>query len=396
MLARYTNEIEERQSFIDGLVQAAQDKGEDLDEGQLELVTRARDRIADVNTRMGPLEEARRISGDSAERIAQLAKYMENEDKKPPGEVQYRSAGGYVLDRWRSGLGQEEATQRLDLFHRAAAHQTTGDNPGLIPQAILGPIVAFVDAARPFVSALGPRQMPGGSWARPKITQHTSVAAQGAEKTELVSQKMTISKLTATPTTYGGYVNISRQDIDFTQPQIMDIVINDLAAQYAILTEDVAIDAATSAATAGPTLPTGVPTTAQVTAAIWTAAGSVYAAAKGAGRVFIVAGPDMLGVLGPLFNPVNPQNAQSPGFEASNFGLGSAGTISGIPVYISAGMLANNMLVMSSAAFEVYEDRIGSLQVVEPSVLGVQVAYAGYFATLSIEATAIIKIVKTP
>ena len=38
------------------------------------------------------------------------------------------------------------------------------------------------------------------------------------------------------------------------------------------------------------------------------------------------------------------------------------------------------MLVLSTAAAEVYEDRIGALQVVEPSVLGVQVAYAGYFA----------------
>ena len=34
-----------------------------------------------------------------------------------------------------------------------------------------------------------------------------------------------------------------------------------------------------------------------------------------------------------------------------------------------------------------YEDRIGSLQVVEPSVLGVQVAYAGYFTWLVVETT---------
>jgi hypothetical protein len=43
----------------------------------------------------------------------------------------------------------------------------------------------------------------------------------------------------------------------------------------------------------------------------------------------------------------------------------------------------------------VYEDRIGSLQVVEPSVLGVQVAYAGYFASLIVEATGIVKVTVT-
>jgi len=57
-------------------------------------------------------------------------------------------------------------------------------------------------------------------------------------------------------------------------------------------------------------------------------------------------------------------------------------------------LAADEMLVLSSAAVEVYEDRIGSLQVVEPSVLGVQVAYAGYYTPLVIEPTGIIKIVK--
>jgi hypothetical protein len=47
---------------------------------------------------------------------------------------------------------------------------------------------------------------------------------------------------------------------------------------------------------------------------------------------------------------------------------------------------------MSTAAAEVYEDRIGSLSVVEPSVLGVQVAYAGLFSPLTIEPLGIIKV----
>jgi hypothetical protein len=72
------------------------------------------------------------------------------------------------------------------------------------------------------------------------------------------------------------------------------------------------------------------------------------------------------------------------------------GAISGIAVVVSAGLNAGTILVLSTAAAEVYEDRIGSLQVVEPSVLGVQVAYAGYFADIVIAAAGIVKITKTP
>src|SRR5580765_8222169 len=105
MLARYVAEIEDRQQFIDSIVEAA--NGKDLSAEQLELVTETRNRIAKVNEMMAPLEEARRISGDSAARIAQLAKFM-GEKPGPPKEVEYRSAGAYVVDYWRAGLGVEE------------------------------------------------------------------------------------------------------------------------------------------------------------------------------------------------------------------------------------------------------------------------------------------------
>src|SRR4029450_1658587 len=107
--------------------------------------------------------------------------------------------------------------------------------------------------------------------------------------------------------------------------------------------------------------------------------------------------PAMLAAIGPVFPPVAAVPSQSPqGFTAADFSSGLVGQISGIPIYVSAGCGASRILVFNSAAAEAYEDRIGSLQVVEPSVLGVQVAYAGYFTPLVIEATGIIKITKTP
>jgi hypothetical protein len=334
------------------------------------------------------------MGSESRAKIAELAPFMR--EQPAPKDIEYRTAGEYVLDSWRAGLGDGEARGRLEIYNRAAAHQTTADNPGLIPSPILGPVVNFIDASRPLVSALGPRQLPGQNWSRPKVTQHTSVATQSAEKTELVSQKLLITKLSGVAQTWGGYVNVSRQDIDFTQPGVMDIVIQDLAAQYAIQTEQAASTAFAAAATAGTTLPTGANTADQIAGALWAAAGAIYAGTKGIGNVFAVVPPGLLGAWGSLFAPYGPMNQQGQGFSAANFSTGLAGVIAGIPVYVSTAIAANTGLVMSSAAAEVYEERIGSLQVVEPSVLGVQVAYAGYFTPMVIEATGIIKITKTP
>ena len=209
---------------------------------------------------------------------------------------------------------------------------------------------------------------------------------------------MIIGKVPVTAITYGGYVNVSRQDIDWTQPAIMDIVINDLAAQYAQRprTRGDALVAGGDRRAARPRSRPGRRPPPPCRRALDGGRHGVHRD-QGPGPADLAVSPDMLGLLGPLFPPVNPQNAQSAGFTAADFGTGAIGTISGIPVVVSAQLATGTMIVVSTAAAEVYEDRIGSLQVVEPSVLGVQVAYAGYFAAADhVSATGIQKIVKTP
>jgi HK97 family phage major capsid protein len=394
MLARISGEIAEKQTFIDGVVEAAEKEGRDLSSQEMEMVTRARTRQGELNEQAKPMQQATEIAIESQRRIAEIGRLIGDQQEERPREVEYRSAGEYVMDRWRAGLGMQECVNRLEMYHRAAAHQTTADNPGLLPESIIGPVINFVDESRPLTTALGVRQLPSGSFHRPQVTQHTNVAEQSSgEKTELVSRKMVIGKLDIVPKTYGGYVNVSRQDIQWSQPQILDIVIQDLAGYYAQVTEAALGTALVAAATAGTDLP-ATPTAADVSGALWAAAAAVYTATKGQGTLIIAAPPSMLSLIGPLFAPINPQNAYSTGFNAGQFGTGAMGAISGIQVVVSAGLAADEMLVLSSAAAEVYEDRIGSLQVVEPSVLGVQVAYAGMYAPVVISGAGIIKIVK--
>lgn len=395
MIRRLQKELEERTAAMQGIIATAQDGERDLNKAESETLAGLRDRITQLRSQLGELEASADLAGEVATRMKQFDQAITMARRNGDREIEYRSAGAWMLETYRAANGDRQAQERIELFYRVAAHQKTADNLGIIPDPIIGNVISFIDAARPLVSFVGPQDMPAATWHRPKVTQYPSVAVQGSaggasdEKTELTSQKMLITRLNASAITYGGYVNVSRQNIDFSSPQALDIVINGLAAQYAIETE-AALAAELAATAADPVGYGATPTAASVASALWTAAARVYAAVKGQGRLAIAVAPDTLGVFGPLFLPVNPQNAASAGFNAGNFGQGIMGSISGIPVIMSAGLGAGEAFLFSTAAIEAFEQRVGTLQATEPSVLGMQVAYAGYFTPLTIEDAGIV------
>lgn len=395
MIRRLETELREKQTFANEIISRAQAAERDLNEDEKGLISETRGRIEAIKSQLDTIEDVTRVSFESANRARQVGQVIESmRGKATASPVEYRSAGQYVMDMYSAALGHREPAERLEMFHRSAQHQKTSDNLGVIPDPIVGEVINFIDAARPIVSVLGPRDLPAATWHRPKVTQHTSVAVQGSagaasdEKSELVSQKLTISRLTANAVTYGGYVNVSKQNIDFSQPSVLDIVINDLAAQYAIETE--AATAAAIAAVGTTAVDYDASSQNSIAGAVWSAAASAYNAVKGQGRLVLVVAPDVLSTFGPLFAPYGPQNQQGTGFNANAFGQGALGSISGVPVHMSAGLGAGEAFLLSTAAIEVYEQRVGTLQVVEPSVLGVQVAYAGYFTPLTINAAGIV------
>jgi HK97 family phage major capsid protein len=393
MIARFEAEMEERNALIEGCIAAAQDAGRDLNSQEMEMIGAARDRNGKIIAQLEPLREASKIAIESRKRTRDLNAELESARTRlgQPGNVEYRSAGQYVADKYLAMMGDEGAQNRTEVFHRVAAHQTLADNPGLLPESIVGPIVNFVDGSRPIVSTVGPTDLGTGSWAYAKVTQHSQVDVQSAEKAEMASRKMTITKTAITAPTYGGYVNVSRQDISRTSPAILDMVINDLATQYAIQTEAACATAMTTAATTGPIIPV-TPTAANVATAIYGAAGSVFTATQGQGRIVIALSADQLGIVAPLFPGVNPQNAFSTGLPAGDLAFGPVGAVSGLSVVLSAGLATDTILVFSTSAVRCFEARYGALQVVEPSVWGVQVGYAGDFQTVVVQATGVVRV----
>lgn len=391
-IRRHEATIQEKLAFIEELAAKAEKANRMLSDQEKDLIKGAQAEVGELEAELKLHAETSRIAIESRNN---LRKYdQELGDARRAGAtngIEYRSAGAYLIESWKAAVGDRQAAERLDIFHRAAAHQTTVDNPGVVPDPIVGEVLNFIDAARPAVTAFGPRPVPGGpTFYRPKVTQNTLIAKQTAQKAELASQKMLISRLPVNVDTYGGYVNVSKQDVDWSRPQIMDLVIEDLAAQYAIETEEAFVNLLVASGTADGSIGAGADATA-INRAVWTAAGLASVATKNIGSLVMIVSATDLGKVAPAFTtPINP--TQTSGFNAGNFGSGLMGNIAGIPVYMSTALAAGTAIVARTSAAEVYDQRNGTLSAVEPSVLGTQVAYYGYFGAVLTQAGGIQKL----
>jgi HK97 family phage major capsid protein len=310
------------------------------------------------------------------------------------------TAGDYMHDVIHSHQGDYEARERIA---RAIQNEITSDVPGIVPTPIIGDIINIINASRPIVTALRSYAMPqyGSSFTRPKVVQHTQVGEQTAQKTELPSRKFTVNPINVNKMTLGGAIDVAFQVIDWTSPSALNAISNDLADQYAIQTESVAASLMTAAGTANVAnaITTVTPlTAAKVTAALASAAAKVYAGSKTFPDM-ILASPDMWAMLAgtsdttgrPLMMAGSPQNSQG------NLVLTAAtGSILGLPIVVSPALPTGSLYVVASKFAEVYEDRKGALRVVEPKLLGWEIAYYGYFAGLVTENTAVVQVILTP
>lgn len=262
-------------------------------------------------------------------------------------------------------------------IERATAHQMTTDNVGLIPRPILGPVVSMLDATRPFISSVTNRPLPTGKFDRPKVTQHVAIGKQAVEKDLTASQKMTIGNLPVTAATYAGHLNISRQDVKWTSPAILQIVFDDFAAIYADQTDaDACAQFVASVVAAG--VDAGA-TYGDLLVALYGAAGATYSAGNGLPDTLWVA-PNVWAQLGGMLT--QPGGAAAfPGLSIRN---PSSGSPLGLDLVVDHHFAADTAILGPARLAEWYEDVDGLLQVQEPDVLGQMVGYAGYGAFLNV------------
>jgi hypothetical protein len=343
------------------------------------------------------------LDGRQARSLPQSPRPFRRTSLVPEG-CPHRSAGAYLVDHLAArGIStstpDHQALARIartkSLETRAVDNQTTADTPGILPTPIVGPIISLIDANRPLVTSLGAKPAPTGgkTFTRPKVTQHTAVGPQTAEKTELPSQKMIIGYLPFTKGTFGGTVDISRQDVDWTSPPAWDALLGDLAAVYSQQTEAAVAAAFPAAATGGP-VPVAANTLKDWVGALYLAGAHSYSASQAMpNRVWISL--DVWAQLGSLVDI--DRNATPPGGNLDT-AMGSSdlasfrGDVLALPRIVVPTFPDGTCIVGNSLCYEVYEEVIGLLSVVEPSILGITVAYGGYVAYGAIEAAGLVKV----
>jgi HK97 family phage major capsid protein len=384
MLKKLREEYDNKLSFMEGLTETAVKENRDMTTNELELVTRSQDRIAALKAQIDVLAVDVSISAESQKRLDTISSAVTSPNSATGG-VEYRSAGHFLQDYLRSLIGEGEqrveASDRIKRYQRAAAHITTGEFTGVFPQALVGPVVNLINTSRPLVSALGPIGVPSGpSFRRPVLNDPniaTGVAPQVNQKDELVSKQFTITSSNVDLVTLGGYVNVSRQLLDWGVAS-MDTIVRQLAARYAYAVERAAV-AELGESTGHEPLPADADSAATIQA-IYNAAAKVYEA-TGSLPTILAAGPlgwARLGGLSDLggrqiFPFMAPANA---GGQMSADSL--AGNPVGLRLVVTPGITDNTYWVLNDMALEVYEQVVGQLSIVEPSVLGVQVSFSGY------------------
>jgi HK97 family phage major capsid protein len=392
VLERFRTERAEQLANMDTLLNNVEDR--DLVDAERNVLVASQQRIAELDAQIEPLASLEAMRDAHRETVGALPRPA---DHAQPRRAEldnrgfdYRSPGHFLVDYMRANSildrnqRDEQAAARI---YQARADQTTADTAGLLPTPLIGPVVNLIDANRPLIASLGGARALGGiagtSFGRPKITVHTQVGPQAGEKTALPSRKMTIISMPFTKATHGGYVDISRQDIDWTSPSAWDILVRDLADQYAIETETtVAADFVTKATgTKPPALP-AAPVLSDWSHALYTAAMHSYQAAQRM-PTRIWCSLDVWAALGSLVDVarlVMPTSGNLDTAAGSSSLADFRGDVLGLPRVVAPFLPAKTCIVGPSDLYEVYEDTIGLLSVIEPSILGVQVAYGGYLA----------------
>ncbi|HEY2301511.1 MAG TPA: phage major capsid protein [Acidimicrobiales bacterium] len=418
VLDRLRTQRAEQMAAMDAVLSQVTDD-RDLVDAEKSLLTATQQRLSEIDAQIKPLAdyEDMRAAHEAAsanlpqprgDRVAVQPRRADGNDRAP----QYRSAGEFLVDLLRArGIADRnviDAAAAARIQARAVADQKTTDTTGILPTPIVGQVVNLIDANRPFISSLGGAKalsgIPGATFTRPSITQHVLVGQQvpaggAGEKTQLPSQKMTITPISFAKNTYGGTVDISRQDIDWTSHSAWDILVRDLANVYARQTESATAAGFKAAATATPVV-VATNDLKGWTLALYTAAMHSY---QGGFMMpdRIWCSLDVWAALGSLVDVarvVLPSDASTgaPDTPLDSFDIGAAslanfrGDMLGVPRIVVPTFAAGTCIVGPSALFEVYEEVIGLLSVIEPSILGVQVAYGGYLASGSLAAPAFI------
>lgn len=384
--------LDKLQADMDTIEDAAEADGRDLTDDEKTAHADLVNRAATVNEE---IEQATAFERTMLEAHATLAKVNgggATVDRAAPVQDAPELTVGEFLAAFYTGYHPEHQSTPDEFINRAAryidrAQQATADTAGIIPAPILGPVIKLADSRRPVFNSLTARTMPakGKTFERPRITQRTTAGTQTEGQT-LDSQKMTIASETVTKATQGGFLDLTQQDIDWTEPSALELLIQDFVDTYAEWTEGLACDFVESMPVAADAANNGDGYSAwddtDVGTIVTSVVGGIQDVYTRSKRTADTLWLDFASwaALAAKTNDNDDVTALEMIRRAVGDLQSQMGGMGGFRFVVGPEFAANTRIVGSSGLGERYEQQNGLLRALQPSTLSVQLAYSGYTA----------------
>jgi uncharacterized protein len=275
---------------------------------------------------------------------------------KMPSAAEYISAFATGGDQWRA---------MSEGIRAAAPDVVTGDLDGILPLPIVQPTYNNFIGRRPVVDAVGAKAMPQGGkvFIRPEVTTHTSIGVQSTENATLTAGQFVVSDRQVTKGTYGGYVSLSEQSIDWSTPEVISLLLDDMGRIYANETDNVAADNLKT----GTTVTRNFSGASSLDPAYWVgwiagAAQTILSSSNGNLPTHLFVNPEWWGVLlqlsdtsdRPLFPQIGPMNA------FGNLAPGQVnGVAFGLQVVVDRNFAGDTVIVGDASGYEMFEHAEG-------------------------------------
>jgi hypothetical protein len=356
---------------------------EDIHENETDVV------LNEVENSQGENEMSETVETPSIIEASSIAPLF----AQPKQAFKLPSAAEYISAFMQGGSVAAEMQAKIQAA--APDVNTLGGNlDGVLPLPIVQPVYNNFRGLRPLIDAMGPKAMPQGGkiFIRPKVTTHTSIGGPETESATITDGTFVISDEQVTKQIFGGYVSVSEASIDWTQPEVLSLLLDDMARIYANQTDDYACTQFEAGVSQTATL-TSASSAADWASFVYEAATEILVNSNGNLPNALIVSPDYFQALGtlvddsgrPLFPQVGPMNAfgsmNPSSVESSAFGLR----------LVVDRNLSAQVYVGNTDGFEVFEQAKGAISIDNVSQLSRTVAFRGYLATLMIDSTKFVK-----
>jgi hypothetical protein len=325
-----------------------------------------------------------------------------------PRKLRLPSTSEYIASYVRGGadfaqLNANINAARIEAAPGVAPFINTESTPGILPEIITGSVFDGLNPIRPFVSAIGTRAMPtaGATFRRPKITTRPVVTQQSAQFDDLNASTVVVSNSDISKLSFGTYVTVSEQDLDWSDPSSIDIILNQLAIAYGQATNNYAVDTCHAAIVQTATV-TDTAVGADWVAAIYDGARQISETSNYLPTHMVVTPASWQALASstddqnrPVFPYTGAPNLMGQNAAGNSAATSWNGNPLGLVLVVDKSAPGSFMghAAGPAAGFEFYEQQKGAISVEVPATMGRTIAFRGYAAAFMADATKFVKFV---